>query len=480
MKKIFFILSLFFLTIAANAQQGTCAHPFGPTDEDSLRCTGEITLFRTFFMQKSYNEAYRAWRAVVTEFPCSWDGVYNNKNVQDMFKYLIDNETDSLRKETLIDSLMWVFESRHQFFPKKYSEGEGKGWVAYSMLLYRKKEVLKAHDLFIESIESQKEKTQPVILNLYFSTAIGITKAKKDTNIVIDAYERITTYLDVAIDEYNIKLDKYVPIFLNLDSAKVTGSIDEGEYNKKLGKYMKDTATLNKYILNYKNTLNNIELKFTPYAPCHVLEQVYAKKLETNRENLPVLAKIIHTMQKSNCIGSPIFTEALSIVHSASPNANSAFLMGKLVLQKQDFDKAIEYFREAITLFETNEKKADAYYCLASTLMLKQNYSEARTAALEAIKLRSNYGNAYILIGDLYAYSGGRCSGDNDLPLAYNWAASDKYSKAAAVDPKVADAAREKRSKLSFPSNEEKFKRGLKAGDTYRVGCWIQENTTVR
>ena len=110
---------------------------------------------------------------------------------------------------------------------------------------------------------------------------------------------------------------------------------------------------------------------------------------------------------------------------------------------------------------------------------MKGSFSEARATAYEALKAKPNMGKAYILIGDLYANSGGRC-GDEKVPGAYAWAAADKYAKAAAVDPSCADDANKQRSKLRFPSKEELFKRGMNSGDSYHVGCWIQENTTVR
>ena len=75
---------------------------------------------------------------------------------------------------------------------------------------------------------------------------------------------------------------------------------------------------------------------------------------------------------------------------------------------------------------------------------------------------------------------GNRCGGDDFLPRCYNWAAADKYAKAAAVDPSCAETANAKRAKLAFPSKQDRFVRGLQDGQSFHVGCWIQENTTVR
>lgn len=482
MKKIVLLFTFFALSFGAFSQNSIC-NGYGATEDDSLQCLEQITLFRQFTKQKDYPKAYEHWRNVIAQCPCSWNGIYTNSSIQNIFEALIKQSKaagDTARAEVLVDSLIWVYTVRSTYFPDKYSAGEDKGWIAYNMTRFRQKEFETAYPLFIEAIESSKEETQPIIFNVFFGVSQVMTKAKKDTTYVIDAYERATTYLEQAIDNYNKQLDKIMPSLYALDSNLAAGTIDSNAYKVQTGKIGKDTAKVNKYISNYAKTLGNIESKFTPYAPCHVLDQIYGKKLAENRDNLTVLKKIIHTMQKSDCSKSDIFVEALEIVHKAEPSANSAYQMGLRSLGRADYDAAVAYFKEAISMFETNEKKANAYFFLATTLQAKENYSESRAAALEAIKLKPNMGKAYMLIGDLYHYSGRRCSGEGSLPNANNWAAADKYSRALAVDPSLEQTIREKRSKLAFPSDQDKFVRGLQNGSSYRVGCWINETTTVR
>ena len=145
---------------------------------------------------------------------------------------------------------------------------------------------------------------------------------------------------------------------------------------------------------------------------------------------------------------------------------------------KAELDRAIVFFNQATELSVTNEQKANVYYMLAMAYKLKVQFSEARNAAYAALKANPNMGKAYILIGDLYKTSGSRCS--DGVPYDYSWAAADKYAKAVAVDPSCAAEANEARAGLRFPSNDDLFKRGLNKGASYHVGCWIQENTTVR
>jgi len=483
MKKIIlFAIATCFL-LSSFAQSTPCGFQYGKTEKDSLYCMEEITLFKTFYDQRNYKDAYQHWKEIVKLCPCSWNAIFNNTYLQNMFGELIkSSEGDEALQNQYIDDLLNAFATRHKYF-QTYTEGNGLGFKAYFMIRYRGKsteDVLKAFELFIESIEMEKDKTQPNIWDMYFNIAKQIASFKKDTTIMIDAYERATDYIEMAINDYYKKIDKQIPNFQNLEQAFENGQVSKPDYELRKLNLTKDTANSMKLIDNYQKTLKNIENTFTPFAPCHVLEQVYMNKLENNKTNLPVLKKMLLTMNSRGCNESSIFSEILNIVHKAEPGAQSANLMGYYSLNQNNYDAALDFFKQAIELFETNEQKVDPWYMIGLVYQLKGNYQEARNAALQSIKLKPNNGKAYILIGDLYANSGNRCTSDDAMKLDYNWAADDKYIRAAAVDPSVADGAKEKRKSLHFPAEVDKFQRGLKAGDQYKVGCWIQETTTVR
>lgn len=468
-----------------------CKYKYGATEEDSLRCIEEISSFRIFFNNKQYADALVPWRYVVNNSPCAWDGIYTN--AQTLFDNLIKNEKDSIKKEALVDDLINSYRNRHLYFPNKFTEGNGLGFMALNTARYRMAEYAKVYkqtgnydaiedvyNMFVRSVDLEKEKTQPNIWDSYFKIAETMTQIKRDTTIIIEAYERATDYIDLAITNAFMKYEKQLPNLLNLDSAYKLGKIEKMEYDKHFKQLSADTARQMKLVSNYRKTLSNIEGKFQPYAPCNVLEQVYAKKIDQNRNNIKALKKMMMTMFKGGCISSPVFKEVLELVHTAEPGAQSAYLMGNLSLKNNEIDKAIEYFNEAIALFETQEQKVDCYYMLGLAYQLQQKYPEARSAAMQAIKIHPNCGKAYILIGDLYASSGNRCGGDDFIPRSYNWAAADKYARAAAVDPSCAETANAKRAKLAFPSSNDSFVRGYQKGQTYHVGCWIQETTTIR
>ena len=102
---------------------------------------------------------------------------------------------------------------------------------------------------------------------------------------------------------------------------------------------------------------------------------------------------------------------------------------------------------------------------------------------MEATKIRPEWGEPYLYIGRLYASSGKKCGpGTGWESQVVTWVAIDMFQKAKSVDPEVADKANKLIGQYSqyYPTKEDCFFRQLKAGDPFKVGCWIQRQTTCR
>lgn len=464
--KILFTVCLSLLTLTTT--YGQCDFKYGKTDEDSIRCIEEINSFKVFYNSKAYNDAYRAWQQVIQNCPCSWMGIY--AYAQPMLESMIKVEKDTAKKNILIDSLLIANQLYAQNFPKNQSLGKAKGMEAYYLIEYRQQEYEKAYQLFIESIEYDREMTQPIILNTFFSTAERYMKRKgMDTTIIIDAYELSSDVIDEAIEQL---LQKSEELAQTLTEAR--------QADKSLTKLLKDSVRISRDLEAYKNTLNNIEIKFTPYAPCDVLEKVYGKKLEANSDNMKVIRKIVKVMSKSDCLTSEVFAKALTLLHKAEPSAQTAFLLGNLSMKNEDYQGAITYLAEAVNLYELKTDKIKALYAEAIAYQSIKQYSNSRSVCRKILELNPNYGDAYLLIGDLYRASGNMCGGDDYIPRSVSWVAADQYNRAKSVDPSKTEVANERLRKLSYPEKTQYFMRGLNPGDSYTVGCWIGETTRVR
>ena len=113
------------------------------------------------------------------------------------------------------------------------------------------------------------------------------------------------------------------------------------------------------------------------------------------------------------------------------------------------------------------------------------NYKEYRTSrrlALRAIEVRPNWGDPYLLIGQIYIAARQDIYEEDFDQSTVFWAAIDKFARAKAVDPEVADKANDMIRQYSkyFPTSETAFYYGLKEGEAYKIAGWINESTKVR
>jgi len=227
--------------------------------------------------------------------------------------------------------------------------------------------------------------------------------------------------------------------------------------------------------------MGNIETTFEPFANCNDLVRIYQQKFDNDPENVELIQKIVKLLDKKKCIEHPLYFETTVKLYDLEPTPESAYLIGKMLLKEKRFGEAIKYMEDA-TNMENQDKVDDAYIFLAEAYKSQQNFPKARQMALKAAELNPEWGMPYLFIGDLYAISAKEC-GDNDLTkkVAY-WAAVDKYYKAKQVEAELTDLANKKINiyKVYFPPTEVLFFYNLAEGESYTVGCWINEVTTIR
>jgi tetratricopeptide (TPR) repeat protein len=208
---------------------------------------------------------------------------------------------------------------------------------------------------------------------------------------------------------------------------------------------------------------------------------IYRKKFDATPDDLVLLKKITKILDDKNCQNDPLYFEATKKLYQLEPSPESAYLIGKMLLNEGKYAEAIEFLKEADKL-EDPKMIEKSYMYIAQAYRAMNNFPSSRTYALKVAALNPSNGDPYILIGDLYAESAKDC-GDNDLTsrVAF-WAAVDKYYKAKQVDPSKAEEADKKINTYSlyFPPVSTIFFYTLKEGDTYRVECWINEDTKIR
>lgn len=412
--------------------------------KDSVKCITNISLYREFYKQwqksKYKNEpavidAIGPWREVFFNCPRATQNAYIDG--AKIYKYFISKEKDKVARTKLIDTLMMIYDQRIQYFGKRGYVLGRKGVDLYQLAPDKNNQ---AYEILKEAVDLEKNKSKTSVLIFYFRSTIKYVKQNNlDRSLIVDTYDKISNILD-----YNIK-------------------------NPKLSE-------------KYKNVQANIENEFSPYAGCEDLISIYSKKFKETPDDIELLKKISKKLNNSGCNDSELFFDVTKNLQRLEPTPESSYLMGKMLIQKEKYKEAVDYLIQAAKLYDISDKKADAYYLLSNIYLKLKNYQKARSYAYEGLKNRPNDGHFYLTIGDIYA-SAAKNYGDNDLTkkVVY-WAAVDKYIKAKNVDPSVKDDAnkRIKAYSAAFPSIETIFFYNLKEGETYEIGSWINEKTTVR
>ncbi len=424
--------------------------------KDSVKCVANLSLYREFYKQwkqsgyknSAINDASKWWSWVFLHCPIASENIYVD-GVR-MVDFRIKKTKDPELKNKLIDTLMLIYDQRIQYFPLHYKTkqpqvGNILGRKGVDLYEHRPDAYVQVNEILKESIELDKEDASGPVYVYYFRTLTKMAmKGDIDTLAVVEAYDQISEYIDMNIRKYAEKGNE-------------------------------------KEVEEYVNIQGNIENTFEPFAQCTDLVRIYKQKYDLEPDNPVLLRKIVKLLDKKNCIEDPLYFDATVSLYKVDPSPESAYLIGKMMLNQKRYTEAIPYMEDA-TKMDNTEKVDDALIFLAQTYRALDNFPMARKYALEAAKINPEWGRPYAFIGDLYIISANKC-GDNDLTkkVAY-WAAVDKYKKAKDIEPELSGEMNELINRYSpyFPPTEVLFFYNLHEGDTYDVGCWINEKTIIR
>lgn len=225
------------------------------------------------------------------------------------------------------------------------------------------------------------------------------------------------------------------------------------------------------------------------FFDCQYFQDKYLPEYRANPDDCEVLKLVYGRLRWGQCDPeAPVLMEMWQKMINQEciviQQGTSASAEGKQCLQEGNYTCAVEKFKVAAEETDDAERKAQYYQLIAKIYYsgLKR-YAPARTFAYKAAEQRPDWGEPWLLIGKLYASSGPLCGpGRGWDSQIVTWPAIDKWKYARSIDPEVRDEA----SRLItyyeqfMPTKEDIFLRTLKEGDSFRVGCWIQETTTIR
>ena len=414
--------------------------------EDSVTCVRNWSLYAEYFRQRNFRMAVEPWRWMFFNCPLATQNIYIHGAT--LVKFMYQEETDPLNREALIDTLMMVYDQRIEYFGR---EGFVLGRKVADLYQFRPNAVQEQFEISERSIELEGLDSQADVLLINFQSTVRLVEAGlKDATRVVENYDRA-----MDIIEHNL-------IHKPQDSTF------------------------------YVPSRNNIEILFEPFASCENLASIFQPRFENNPEDIELLERITDMLEKSGCTEDDLFFHATKNLHRLQPNAQSAFLMGRLESNQGNHTQAITYFEQAVELYEADDSKDFSEEIYRTNLLMAdisfrnlRRLPQARSYALAANRAKPDDGRPFLLIGDMYAASASDCGDDEFTKTTAYWAAVDKFIQArnaAGDDETVRELANQRISTFSqyFPSIELIFFHGFDRGQTYRVECWINETTRIR
>lgn len=438
-------------TTASFAQKGVEDGSRFGHGEDSIRCLQNISIYSEYVKTNNFKDAYTPWKAVFTEAPIAQVGTYTNG--AKILRGLIQTSKDAAQQKTYLDELMAVYDQRIKYLDqlnKLVRSKSSKGSII----------ALKAHDYIAFSGKA-------IDVNQaygWIKEALELEKENSDYFLFMDMMDMSSRKLKVDDTHKEQFIQDYL---LTSGYADAAVKVQKSEKMKTL----------------YKTTKDNVDAYFinSGAATCENLQNIYGPKVAQNKTNLEYLKQVINVMQILKCTEEQAYFEASEFAHAIEPTAATAAGCGYMYYKKDDITKSIEYFDQAIELEQDPMKKAEYSYTAAVILSSKKQLSRAKQYANKAISFNNNYGDAYILIAQMYA-SSPNWSDEAALNKCTFFAVIDKLQRAKSVDPSVTEKANELIRTYSgyTPKDEDLFFLGLKKGNSVTIGGWIGETTTIR
>lgn len=405
-----------------------------------------ITLEKQFYDQKDYKSALGPWRKLYKTYPKSTVNVYiHGINI---YQSLIEGTADLKLKDLYIDTLMRVYDHRIKYFDQRGVNlgRQGKDYLQYKLTNenitddQRKAVLKKGYNYLDESIKLQGNESEAAVLILLMQSTRGL-------------YGLGEFGKEKVVETYDI-----VSKIINTELAKVPTSDNH---------------------LTARDAIDQI-FQTSGAADCEALISIYEPKFDQIASNLEDLKKMIRMLDRQKCDASPLFAKASEKLYALEPSAEAAYNMARLFVKAEQMDKAETYYKQAVDL-EKDPLNLAKYYLELGQLNF-QKPQVARTYLKKSIENNPSAGKAYIMVGDIYAHNS-KSYGENDFERSLVFlVAVDYYNKAKRADASVEAEANQKIGTYSqyFPSKEEIFFNGLTVGQSYTLGGWIGESTTIR
>ncbi len=410
----------------------------------------DYVLYRDFLKARDWDQAFSYWEKVYNVAPAA-DGQRNTVYADGIrfYQHFITTTKDSTEINQYIDRIFELYDEIDQCYKQGgYIAGRKAFDLYYKYRNRANREEI--YQMFKASIDEDGLDTQDFVINpftallveMQYEEKISTEEAQKYQlkirEIIANAKEKCEGR---ACERWKI-IEEYAPV--RLESFETVRGFYDCEYY--MAKY-------------YREFSENPE-------DCDQIRTVFSRLKWGQCDEMEDRFQTLIKAGNTHCVE----VGPLRLAYDA--------------LKEAKYQDAIDLFQKAVDEEEDSVKKGTYTLIIAKIYDAHlKNFPKARQFARKAAEYNTSWGEPYILIGRLYASSGPLCGpGRGWDSQVVVWPAVDMWNRAKRVDPAAAAEANKWIARYSkyMPSKEDVFQRNLKAGDRFRVGCWIQETTTIR
>ena len=92
----------------------------------------------------------------------------------------------------------------------------------------------------------------------------------------------------------------------------------------------------------------NMEKTLAPLVTCEKLEALYEINFDDNKNDDNWLQRAAQLLRKNECVDTDIYFQIAEKQYENNPTPKSAFNMGVRSLRKENYNKAVEFFSQAV------------------------------------------------------------------------------------------------------------------------------------
>ncbi len=318
-------------------------------------------------------------------------------------------------------------------------------------------------------------KFQPYYIAQWCNTSLKL--AKKDAslkNTYVADYMKATEYLDKALDGYYVRYEKDTTL------------IAQGQADAKIVKDTTTVKTLLKDARDRKGVLTQV-FASSGYADVNTLVEIFAPQVEEKKSDLAFLNNVAKLLGRSaEGRETDLYTDVADYSYKIEPSMQAAKGLAKAALKKKDYDRAIEYYEEALGRAIQPDDKTEILLYEAAIYQERGNKAKAREVLRKSLSIDPNQDTPHVMIASMYASSANQSGADKPSlrQLVYVAAYNEMQAAVANASSEEKKAAYQRTMsayKGGFPAKGDLFMQaGMTPGQSYTIGGWMGVTVTIQ